>query len=318
MQYWNNIQSRFNEIINILKNNFISYLLLNLGLVWIWLVIFFLFWWLSIFIAFFVLWLNYHNLILSDLNFSVNIFLLIIFYCLFFALLFWILKATIFIWNFYLTKYIDKWEKIELSSLYILSYKKLYNRALVDLWYFIIYLWLFILIWLLIIIWSYLIHTNMALLWLFVLISIILILYLFVYISVKYYFADYYCFDKEKFDFKTFQESTNFTDKNKLEIFWNILLIMAITYVISSILWLLWNWLYNLNNMPSSYNISVILWSLFSFWFIIFVILKYVLNLLAWLFWFIYMYIYYKFLNWENNKEKITKITKEELDVKDL
>ncbi len=319
MKYWTNIQERFNETINILKNNFLNYLLLNLGLLWIWLVIFLIIWGLAIFSMFLWFWLSYTNYTYLYWNFSVKFLIFVIFLVLFLFLIFRILKATIFIWNFYLTKYIDKWKEIKLSKLFLLSYKKLYDRALVDLWYFIIYLWVFILMWVLILIGSILFHVNTVLFALFMFASIIWICYLFVYISIKYYFADYYCFDNKKFSFKHFKKSTNITQKTMMWVFWNILLIMMITYVISAILWLLLNGLNNFWSISSLHNSSAILWLLFSFWFITFIIIKYIFNLLAWLFWFVYMYIYYNFLSLDDWEIKnITEEVNKQLDVKDL
>ena len=300
MKYWKTIQERFNETINVLKNNFLNYLLLNLGLLWIWLLIFLVIWWISIILIFSLFWLNYDNLYW---NFSSKFLVFMIFFVLFLFLIFRVLKATMFVWNFYLTKNIDKWEEIKLSKLFILSYKKLYDRALVDLWYFIIYLWVFVLMWLFFIL-TLLFHNNVFLFSLFMILFIVGGIYLFVYVSIKYYFADYYCFDNEDFSFKKFNESTNITQKNMRWVFWNILLVIVITYVISAIFWLILSWFGKYWNVYSLHNSSAILWLIFSFWFIVFVVLKYIFNLLAWLFWFIYMYIYYKFLTLSKSKEE--------------
>ena len=309
MNYPSKLQWRFEETINILKNNIKDYLLLNLWLFLIWVWLFAVVSWILLLFLMTTWLFSYLNIQSLNLNdYGLNLILIIIFIILIVYVLFWILWATIFIWNFYLTKRIDNWEKVDFKELFLKSYKKLWNKAIVDFWYFLIFFGLFLLY----ILWIFVVQLfwmfSSVLVFILLFVVTVLFIYYLIDFAIKYYFASFYCFDTEDFSFENFKESSKIVENKKLEVFLNILLITILVYVFSSILWIFIDSLFSFSFLDTT-DYSVIIASLVSISFVVYVILKYLINILASIFSFVYMYIYYRFLEkWENKIESDGKV----------
>jgi len=296
MNYPSSISARFNENIKTIKNNFTKYLLLNLWLIGIWLILFILVFIFLLIILSYTFWISFFT---SSFNFySLSFIITIVFSILVLFCVMRILKATFFIGNFYLTEKLDKKEKINLKELFIFSYKKLWDKALIDLWYFIIFLWIIVGYITSLIILSILIKNNFSM-WnniLFIgliILSSILFFFYFIKLYTIYYFADYYCFDTKNFSFKNFKQSTKLAKWKKLEVFGNILLIWVIVYIFTNFFNILFNG-FHLSNLKFLADSSF--WIMNGILIFSYIILIWLISFILKIFAFIYMYIYYKFL----------------------
>jgi len=301
------IQARFSVTIEILKNNFVKYLGINLWLTIFWLFIFWIFvgiailtWVMAPIVTFFV---NFFKWGLSLNWWGQRLWLFLPF--LFVAFLFfWLINSSTFIANFYLTKAIVNWKDINLKEIFILSFKKLFSKAIVDLWYFLLYLlvfWIFVFL-LVILIFVYDFH-SFWLSFLFTIIFFVLFVLFYIIILVKYFFAYYYCFDKEDFSFSHFFSVSNLI-KDKLSVFGNILLIGIISSAISNLLTMT-------IKIPVYTGYESILLIILLFF------ITYLIKMAVDLFSFIYFYVYYTYLsNWNNDIE--LEHDKKELNIKEL
>ena len=305
MNYPSKIQARFEESISVIKDNIKQYLLLNWGLLLIWIWLFAVIFWFLLFFLIFSWLFSFNTNSLYSTNYNHRlIFILIALLIILF--LFWVWKATNFIWNFYYTKALDNWKKVKLKNLFLISYKKLWAKALIDLWYFIIFFWLF-LSYILLILFFNLLFWKKELIMIGISITLtVLFIYFLIKFFIRYYFASLYCFDTDNFSFKNFNNSAKITKNKKLEIILNILLVWILVYVFSTILWLFIDKILPFPNINSHINnYSVLLSNLvslkFIIWLVLYFIIRYLIYLLSSVFNFVYMYIYYKYLL---NKDK--------------
>lgn len=303
MLKWNNIQERFNITFNIIKNNFIKYILLNLWLIWIWFIIFCFFVLLFILLWFFSLWINY-SVFLDKINnldsLWFNFIMLIIVFIIFLIFLYWVLKSIYFIWNFYFTKWIVEKKDISYKELFKLSFLKLFDKALVDFWYFIIDFWAILLI---LLVWWFFFFLKIdysILSFLFLLSLTILWIWFLIYINILFFFSDYHCFYKDKFDFKTFLSAKDIVSWRKMEVFLNIILISVFIGIISILVWFILPGYTNNNFDYNTYTYNEILSMILSVWFILSIIFKYIIRLILNIFSLIYFFIYYKVLVQKN------------------
>ncbi len=307
------LATRLNQTFNLIFSNLKIYLLSNI-LVWIINIIILALWFaLFALIVWFTISLNNKFWLVIWLPISVGILLLTL----------RIPTATVFLTNFKISKDLSQDIKNKVTFYISFSLNNLPKKALVDLWYFII-IAIPILIFGLLSGILYLIIKEDSI-YLIVIGWIVLLIYLF-YLSIKYYFAVYYCFENEKFSFNDFKESEKITKWRYLQIIGNIILIWIIIWILSRLVWLLVDWLFSIlwtNKLslshiligksilsdPAYYLMYLTSFS-FVIWAIMYVITKAIIKIITDTFYTVYFYIYYKYLeitaktNSESNENK--------------
>lgn len=227
-------------------------------------------------------------------------------------------KATNFLVNYKLTKDLTT-ENIDKTLSYIkFAYKNVFNKAIIDFWYFLI--WILVLIFWGLAFWIlYLLTKSLGLA-----ISIWILIWIItaIYIWIKYYFWIYHCFELYKFNFKTFLSSSNISKWHFWKILGNLIIVSLIVWILAMILNFVLDIIFAIIGItiPSRWRIftKAILefWnihsiinhtslSLFWFWYITYILIKILISTFTGILWIIYFYIYYKHLSSKNQSNNI-------------
>ena len=289
MNIWT-INDRIKQTFKILKDNIWIYLWINIVFISIELIFF----WFMIYL-FYILWYIsvIEKIILHNYDsIAYSIVYMILFIVVFFMFISWFTKAILFVANFKLTQDILDSNKQKFIYYIKESFKNIYKKAIIDVWYNLIIVWMIVCVFIII--------------WLSTMINYLVILFpiwfiILTYLMVIYYFYDYHSFYNQKFSFNFFIKWKEIT-KNKIwAIVWNILLITLIIYVI--------------NNIVANI-ITNLVW-LSTDTIIITIIVNYILWSITWAFYFIYFYLYYLYIIKQETKtdKQLTENKKSEIEI---
>ena len=261
-------------------------------------------------VALFWLWLVFvglKNLITSGLE--INYFLFILGIGI--IVLWWRLwKALSFVANFYVTKNYKNGEKMDFSEVFKKWFRELKNRVLVDLWYFLIALAVIGGFALLVIL-AGLIGSVINLTQILIIVVVVISLYFMVKVALMFCLADYYCFDKWKFDFKTFLSARNIVKGKYLYLIVNLIALFLILFVVSLIFMLPFQGInphITYNSIHSIDDLQILFMTLFTFWAILYKLISY----LVWIMVNIYSFVYLFFVYEEMKQEDEENVEKKE------
>ena len=210
-------------------------------------------------------------------------------------------KALSFVSNFYITKSQLEGKKLTFKEAFKKWISNLKYRVLLDVWYFIIGLWAILWFWLFVWLWfaiNRILGIVLFVVWVYFLIKIYLMFYL----------SDYYCFDNNKFDFKTFLESRKLIKWKYWYLFLNMIVLIVILWLSYVILMLPFQPLNPHINfywwVHSMYQITVLLTSLFTLWAIVYKIIDYLVGLIINIYAFVYFFFVYEEVKKSDNETK--------------
>jgi len=219
-------------------------------------------------------------------------------------------KALSFIANFYVTKWENEWNKLSFKEVFKIWFDKLKYKALIDVWYFIIWFLTILAFILFIGIWfalaSVLWRSLGDIAWIATLIIFVVIwVYFLIKICLMFMLSDYYCFDHEKFDFKTFLNSRKIVVWKYLYLLLQIVILVLILSIAYLIIIMPFSWLapslYGLRHISSIEQLTSLVLVLFGVSAILYYIIRYLIQLVLWIYYFIYFFLVYKEIN--NSKE---------------
>jgi hypothetical protein len=155
-----------------------------------------------------------------------------------------------------------------------------------------------------------------------IILSIIWFIYM-IYLSVKYFFAPYYCFEYEKFTFQDFKKSTELTKWKYWQIIGNIILVGIIIWIVSLIISFLVEFIFSLLGVSILSPFSIL--SNYKLWgditqlliyiksfsivsgIILYFIAKLISNIIPDVLKILYFYIYFKHLDSLNKQDNTKK-----------
>ena len=226
----------------------------------------------------------------------------------------WLVSALVTLVNFKLTKDLTNEEETSLDKVIKFAFSNLWNKAVVDFWYFLIALCILLYFILFGLLWSFLVsYTKNPLFFIIVFVAIIPA----IYYVVSYYFGFYHCFEERDFSFKKFRESKKLVEGRFAEVLGNLVVIWIISFVI------VWIWYpfaegivllitkLNFNQITANmgYSVNMGVWIAIGVYFAmgLYIILRMLADLLSNIMTISYGYIYYKFLK-ENKVEMNEKV----------
>ena len=292
---------RLSQTFSLIFRNWQKYLGYNLAM-----------WWINVLIIVLTMVLIYGIIIGVMPNLPV-VWSILIGVLVFFIL--WLVYTLIILANFKLTKDLVNEEETSLDKVINFAFSNLWNKAVVDFWYFLIFLMAILIIlvcytiiWLLVFWFNYEFRPEQQGLGLLVLFLIILIsIIVFLYYGIFYYFGFYHCFDEKDFSFKKFRESKKLVKGRFWQVLGNLVVIWIISFVVifvwyyfaESIVMLITKWL-DFDSIMGNIASAISLWAWIAIWVYFALGLYVVLRMLADLFSNIittsYSYVYYKFL----------------------
>ena len=207
---------RLKQTFNLIFGDLATYLLSVLGVVSLWVVI------IALGIIILTAWWSTSSGILFILGIIIA------------ALGLWVAYSGVFLTSFIVTKSKLTDKSITWTDAVKYALKNLWNKAIVDFWYFVVLLWI-ALLWVpggllvaLLIKYGSVSFQTIGI-GLFVFYAVVVS----IYYLIKFYFGSYHCFEKEKFNWANFKESAQIVKWK----FWQVLGNLAVVIILVAVLW---------------------------------------------------------------------------------